>query len=626
MAIKDWRGDAVAVAQVDRLTPALVEVGDVFGVTCNGKTESIVAVAATVASVLAQMVAAINDTDIPELQEVFAEASGTSSLLLTARTPGVPFTLTPSASNGGSGGVLITTTTQGGPAASSVQAFTIPSGATGTFTVSFGGAATPGQAVGVAAATLQTAIQALATVGAGNVTVVRTSNAWAQSSFIYTCTFAGPLANQGVALLVVKLQNASPIINVEIAGGEFGFPLKNELVRVLMPDSDVSAFTFNLTFSGETSINRNYTSGSLILGTLTDWPSAIAVTKTYLGGNLYTLEFVGFLAAVNVTAVTSSSTWSAAQGTFYIPVTETTVGRPAASEVQVITLTSTPTGGTFPLSFSGQTTSAIAWNASAATVDTALEALANIGAGNLSVTGSAGGPWTVTFAGALANTNVAQMTGDSTNLTGGVVQTFVLSSVVASSGPNHYDEPKNWLPVGVPITGDDVRFLSAGEDCLYGLNQTGVVLAFLRVSQAWQNRRLGLPRVNQGGYLEYRTQFLTLGATSLVIGSGIGSGPSRVYLNTLANATALQMIDSGGSSDSLPAVQWTGTHVSNSVVISAGDFGTPPITGLEAVLDSLTMFGGGCVLHNTAILNTLRSNREQFRAYGCTLGTKVLEI
>ena len=46
-----------------------------------------------------------------------------------------------------------------------------------------------------------------------------------------------------------------------------------------------------------------------------------------------------------------------------------------ANEVQTISITGSPTGGTFTLSFAGQTTAPIAYNASAATVVAALQAL-----------------------------------------------------------------------------------------------------------------------------------------------------------------------------------------------------------------------------------------------------------
>ena len=41
--------------------------------------------------------------------------------------------------------------------------------------------------------------------------------------------------------------------------------------------------------------------------------------------------------------------------------------------------------GTFTLSFDGQTTSAIAWDASASTVQSALESLSNIDAGEVAI-------------------------------------------------------------------------------------------------------------------------------------------------------------------------------------------------------------------------------------------------
>ena len=62
-----------------------------------------------------------------------------------------------------------------------------------------------------------------------------------------------------------------------------------------------------------------------------------------------------------------------------------------------------------------RTTSAIAYNATALTVRNALEALSNVEAGAVTVTGSAGGPYTVTFT---SGADVAQMTA-TPSLTGG---------------------------------------------------------------------------------------------------------------------------------------------------------------------------------------------------------------
>jgi hypothetical protein len=91
--------------------------------------------------------------------------------------------------------------------------------------------------------------------------------------------------------------------------------------------------------------------------------------------------------------------------------TFTTLQLPATgtSEVQKITLPAAD-GGSFTITFDGQTTNAIAWNAASSAVDTAVEALSTVGAGNVAVTGNAGGPYTLTFGGTLANKNVAEVT------------------------------------------------------------------------------------------------------------------------------------------------------------------------------------------------------------------------
>ena len=85
---------------------------------------------------------------------------------------------------------------------------------------------------------------------------------------------------------------------------------------------------------------------------------------------------------------------------------------------QVITITGGPTGGTFTLTYAGQTTAAIPYNATAAAVLAALEALSNIAPGDVTVTGAAGGPYTITFTGTLAGTNVTQITATA-SFTGG---------------------------------------------------------------------------------------------------------------------------------------------------------------------------------------------------------------
>lgn len=90
-----------------------------------------------------------------------------------------------------------------------------------------------------------------------------------------------------------------------------------------------------------------------------------------------------------------------------------------------LSVTGTPTGGTFTVTVGANTTSGIAWNAAAATVQTAIAGLASVGAGNVSVTGGPfpGTPMRINFAGGTLNTSVGPtlpaVSANGASLTGG---------------------------------------------------------------------------------------------------------------------------------------------------------------------------------------------------------------
>lgn len=103
-------------------------------------------------------------------------------------------------------------------------------------------------------------------------------------------------------------------------------------------------------------------------------------------------------------------------------------GVPSAgtSEVQTLTIGGTPTSGTFTIRFEGQVTSAITWSGTNATlvsnIDTALEALSNVGTNGVTTavgTMTAGiGTITITFAGNRVAQPVGLMTIDNNSLIG----------------------------------------------------------------------------------------------------------------------------------------------------------------------------------------------------------------
>lgn len=96
-----------------------------------------------------------------------------------------------------------------------------------------------------------------------------------------------------------------------------------------------------------------------------------------------------------------------------------------------------PTGGTFTLKFGANTTAALAFNASMATIQAALQGLASIGSGNCLVAGSPGQYFTVTFVGALAAAPQANLIADFSGLTPtGNINVFTLVPGTASPAVN----------------------------------------------------------------------------------------------------------------------------------------------------------------------------------------------
>jgi hypothetical protein len=110
-----------------------------------------------------------------------------------------------------------------------------------------------------------------------------------------------------------------------------------------------------------------------------------------------------------------------------------------ANDVQTVSTSGAPTGGSFTLTFNGQTTSNIPYNATAAQVLTALTALSNIGsAANVA---TSGGPLptgvVVTFQGLLGNSPQSVMTTNSSGLTGGATPTASVAHTTTGTFQQH---------------------------------------------------------------------------------------------------------------------------------------------------------------------------------------------
>lgn len=108
------------------------------------------------------------------------------------------------------------------------------------------------------------------------------------------------------------------------------------------------------------------------------------------------------------------------------------VGPAGVSEVETITMTGSPTGGSFTLTYSGQTTAAIPYNATASQVQTALTNLSNIAYGEVYCTGGPfpATPVVVNFTGSLSGTLTGAPMTKTDSLTGGTTPATAIARTV----------------------------------------------------------------------------------------------------------------------------------------------------------------------------------------------------
>ncbi|MCX7664398.1 MAG: hypothetical protein N2112_02505 [Gemmataceae bacterium] len=141
----------------------------------------------------------------------------------------------------------------------------------------------------------------------------------------------------------------------------------------------------------------------------------------------------------------------------------------AVNEVQTVTITGSPTGGTFRLQYDGETTSAIAHNATAAAVQAALEALPSIGIGNVVCSGGTlpGTAVTVTFQNYCGGLNHPLLVAIS-SLTGGTSPAVVVAKTTAGNPAAGFfdaydDTATNGLHIAKAILQYDCRTDAQGK-------------------------------------------------------------------------------------------------------------------------------------------------------------------
>ncbi len=126
------------------------------------------------------------------------------------------------------------------------------------------------------------------------------------------------------------------------------------------------------------------------------------------------------------------------------------------SEIETITPSSAPASGTWTITYSGQTTASLAYNATAGQITTALDNLSNLVPGDIIATGTLATAVTLTFGGNLANISVDEVTvSNSTDATSLVV-------AVTQNGQS-INPTNNMLELGLSdVVGSAIAFKISG--------------------------------------------------------------------------------------------------------------------------------------------------------------------
>ena len=317
---------------------------------------------------------------------------------------------------GTGGSVTVGAQPAGGP--HSKAQVTLSAGPGGTFKLTFNYATTPALARASTGANIQTALRALGSIlGADKpkVTVVGPAGGPWVVTFAdgFTCPAASTITGDGATLTQT---GGTVTVVAQVAGGVQS--------KALVTPSAGPGGTFKLTFNGApTPALARSVAGAAIqtalraLATVPDAHKA-KVTVAGVAGGPWTVTFAtGFPGPAAGTITGDGSTLTRTGGSATVAAQP-----PGGPHSKALVTLSIGPGGTFTLTFNGAPTPALARNASAADVQTALRALGTVPNAHkpkVTVTGVAGGPWTVTFDAGFPGPAASTITGSGTTLTGG---------------------------------------------------------------------------------------------------------------------------------------------------------------------------------------------------------------
>lgn len=287
-----------------------------------------------------------------------------------------------------------------------------------------------------------TALKTVVAAGAAGTSERQTITQTGSSALSFRAAFGGQISEP------IPYGSTAPEISAILARmpslGQMGYAALNPTAYLIAQDSTP------LTGFATSVVNVQCLDGPL---------GSAPVTLVYYGGGLQ---------STNVAQITVLEAATA------VDVAETVHGVPGTPEQQLVSLTGAPWGGTFPLTYSGQTTTGLSYVVSAAALQAALEALSNLAPGDVAVSGS--GPWLVAFHADLGNVPLLSGVGSSlkngsvevvTQRDGGIQVTQSTSQ--HSRGPWMGDDPYNYSLGHLPQRGETLLFMFGDTGPRWGI-------------------------------------------------------------------------------------------------------------------------------------------------------------
>ena len=197
------------------------------------------------------------------------------------------------------------------------------------------------------------------------------------------------------------------------------------------------------------------------------------------------------------------------------------------NEVQTLSIAGTPTGGSFKLTFRGSQTAAINYNATAANVQAALEALSVVSAGNVVCAGGPlpGTPVTITFQNALGAANQPTIQVTTPAFTGG--STPAGSVAETTPGAGMFDPLGSWYTLGATKNGIAPSYNNTEEE--FTIDQQTVAIGTLPNSSEWTLATSLVEVTPENLAFAWDMGGVTLNATPAVPEKKMGFGAPKSY-------------------------------------------------------------------------------------------------